>query len=250
MPSASACCATLHDGVGGVLTHLLLDVRGNRLSAGEIEQELQAAVDDLRNMASAIDAGNEPIDEALAMFRERVAGRLARAGIVFDYRCSCRPRRPAWTRGGCSACTGCCRRGVANSLRHADPSRIELVAEAGGGGAIRILLSDDGGGFEPQGASGSPGEGRGAGQHAPPRRPDGRPARHRKHVRSGRAADPDDPGGCACGPEIADFGDLTAAYPRNAGLSRASSRQTMATGSFRRARSVGLWCAWECEVDE
>jgi DNA-binding NarL/FixJ family response regulator/signal transduction histidine kinase len=50
----------MHDGVGGVLTHLLLDVRENRLTGPEIELGLQSAVDDLRNMASAIDAGNEP----------------------------------------------------------------------------------------------------------------------------------------------------------------------------------------------
>jgi signal transduction histidine kinase len=151
----------MHDGVGGVLTHLLLDVRGNRLSAAEIEHGLQAAVDDLRNMASAIDAGNEPIDEALAMFRERLAGRLARAGIVFDYRCALPVPAPSLDARRLLSLYRLMQEGVANSLRHAAPSRIELVVEAGGGGAIRIRLSDDGAGFEPEGASGSPGEGRG-----------------------------------------------------------------------------------------
>lgn len=151
----------MHDGVGGVLTHLLLDVRGNRLSAGEIEQGLQAAVDDLRNMASAIDAGNEPIDEALAMFRERLAGRLARAGIAFDYRCDLATPVPSLDARRLLSLYRLLQEGVANSLRHAAPSRIELVAEAAGGGDIRIRLSDDGAGFEPDGAAGSPGEGRG-----------------------------------------------------------------------------------------
>lgn len=151
----------MHDGVGGVLTHLLLDVRGNRLSGQEIEHGLQAAVDDLRNMASAIDAGNEPIDEALAMFQERLVGRLARAGIAFDYRCGLAAPAPSLDARRLLSLYRLLQEGVANSLRHAAPSRIELVVEAGGGGAIRILLSDDGVGFEPDGASGSPGEGRG-----------------------------------------------------------------------------------------
>ncbi|MBU1375926.1 MAG: hypothetical protein KKE02_15645 [Alphaproteobacteria bacterium] len=151
----------MHDGVGGVLTHLLLDVRANRLSAAEIEQGLQAAVDDLRNMASAIDAGNEPIDEALAMFRERLAGRLARAGVTFDYRCDLAVPAPSLDARRLLSLYRLLQEGVANSLRHAAPSRIELAAETGGGGAIRILLSDDGAGFEPQHAAGSPGEGRG-----------------------------------------------------------------------------------------
>lgn len=151
----------MHDGVGGVLTHLLLDVRGARLGPQEIEQGLQAAVDDLRNMASAIDTGNEPIDEALAMFRERMAGRLARAGIAFDYRCALPAPAPSLDARRLLSLYRLLQEGVANSLRHAAPSRIDLTAEAAGGGAIRIRLEDDGAGFAPDAAAGSPGEGRG-----------------------------------------------------------------------------------------
>jgi len=151
----------MHDGVGGMLTHLLLDVRGARLSPQEIEHGLQAAVDDLRNMASAIDTGNEPIDEALAMFRERMAGRLARAGIAFDYRCILPTPAPSLDARRLLSLYRLLQEGVANSLRHAAPSRIDLVAEPAGDGAIRIRLEDDGAGFAPDGAAGSPGEGRG-----------------------------------------------------------------------------------------
>ncbi|WP_296600395.1 ATP-binding protein, partial [Phenylobacterium sp.] len=151
----------MHDGVGGVLTHLLLDVRGARLSPAEIELGLQAAVDDLRNMASAIDAGNEPVDEALAMFCERLAGRLARAGIVLDYRCDLPTPAPSLDARRLLSLYRLLQEGVANSLRHAMPSRIALAAEAGGPGAIRVRLEDDGAGFEPHAAAGSPGEGRG-----------------------------------------------------------------------------------------
>lgn len=151
----------MHDGVGGVLTHLLLDVRGARLAPEEIEQGLQAAVDDLRNMASAIDAGDEPIDEALAMFRERMAGRLARSNVGFDYRCALPIPAPSLDARRLLSLYRLLQEGVANSLRHASPARIELVAEGDGTGAIRILLSDDGVGFAPENAFGSPGEGRG-----------------------------------------------------------------------------------------
>jgi len=151
----------MHDGVGGVLTHLLLDVRGNRLSAEEIEQGLQAAVDDLRNMASAIDAGNEPIDEALAMFRERLAGRLARAGIAFDYRCSLPTPAPSLDARRLLSLYRLLQEGVANSLRHGRPSRIELAAEPDADHMIRVCLEDDGAGFDLGAAAGSPGEGHG-----------------------------------------------------------------------------------------
>ncbi|MCW6528678.1 ATP-binding protein [Sphingomonas sp. MMSM20] len=151
----------MHDGVGGVLTHLLLDLRGSRLTQGEIEQGLQSAVDDLRNMASAIDAGNEPIDEALAMFCERVEGRIARSGIAFDYRCTLPIPAPSLDVRRLLSLYRLLQEGIANSVRHARASRIALTIEAAEGKAIRITLADDGIGFDPGRAVGSPGEGRG-----------------------------------------------------------------------------------------
>ncbi|WP_261300087.1 sensor histidine kinase [Sphingomonas alpina] len=151
----------MHDGVGGVLTHLLLDVRENRLTAPEIEQGLQSAVDDLRNMASAIDAGNEPIDEALAMFRERMVGRLVRSGIALDYRCTLPIPAPSLDVRRLLSLYRLLQEGIANTLRHASATRIDLAVEQGDDGAILVILSDDGTGFEPDSAAGAAGEGRG-----------------------------------------------------------------------------------------
>jgi len=151
----------MHDGAGGVLTHLLLGVRDNRLTYSEIEQGLQSAVDDLRNMASAVDAGNEPIDEALAMFRERVAARLSRSGVTFDYRCALSTPAPSLDVRRLLSLYRLLQEGVANTLRHAQASRIDLTLEAAGDDAILITLSDNGRGFDPMSAKSSPGEGRG-----------------------------------------------------------------------------------------
>ena len=151
----------MHDGVGGVLTHLLLDVRERRLDPADIEQGLQQAVDDLRNMASAIDAGNQPIDEALAMFHERMAIRLSRSGIAFGWRCQLPSPAPSLDARRLLSLYRLLQEGIANALRHAGASRIELAVEATGGDAVLVMLSDDGAGFEPASASSSPGEGRG-----------------------------------------------------------------------------------------
>lgn len=151
----------MHDGVGGVLTHLLLDVRENRLTEPEIEQGLQFAVDDLRNMASAIDAGNEPIDEALAMFRERMAGRLARSGIAMDYRCMLPIPAPSLDVRRLLSLYRLLQEGIANAVRHASATRIDLAVTLGDDGVILVILSDDGMGFEPASAIGAAGEGRG-----------------------------------------------------------------------------------------
>lgn len=151
----------MHDGVGGVLTHLLLDVRENRLTEPEIEQGLQFAVDDLRNMASAIDAGNEPIDEALAMFRERMAGRLARSGIAMDYRCMLPIPAPSLDVRRLLSLYRLLQEGIANAVRHASATRIDLTVKLADDGTILVILSDDGMGFEPASAIGAAGEGRG-----------------------------------------------------------------------------------------
>ncbi len=151
----------MHDGVGGVLTHLLIDVRENRLTGPEIEQGLQSAVDDLRNMASAIDAGNEPVDEALAMFQERMAGRLARSGIRLDYRCTLPIPAPSLDVRRLLSLYRLLQEGIANAVRHASAARIELAVKPGADGAVLVDLWDDGVGFDPSDARASPGEGRG-----------------------------------------------------------------------------------------
>lgn len=151
----------MHDGVGGVLTYLLLDVREGSATPAEIERGLQAAVDDLRDIASAIDSGNEPIDEALAIFHERMAPRLARSGVAFDWHRHLSGPAPTMDARRLLSLYRLLQEGIANALRHARASRIELVMEEAGTAAIRITLSDDGVGFDPASASGSPGEGHG-----------------------------------------------------------------------------------------
>jgi len=151
----------MHDGVGGTLTHLLLHTREGRLTHGEITEALQSAVDDLRNMASAIDAADEPIDEALAMFSERMTIRLARSGIAFDWRCQLAFPAPHLDARRLLSLYRLLQEGVANTLRHGHATRIALVAEPADGDGLLVTLSDDGMGFDPADAKGSPGEGRG-----------------------------------------------------------------------------------------
>ncbi|MDR2858136.1 MAG: hypothetical protein LBV50_09850 [Novosphingobium sp.] len=151
----------MHDGIGGVLTHLLFNVRENRLSARDIEDGLQSAVDDLRNMMTVIDVGAEPIDKVLAMFAERMAVRLARSGIAFDYRSTLPIPAPGLDMRRLLNLYRLLQEGIANVLRHASASRIGLVVEPDGDDSIRIMLSDNGEGFDLADISGSPGEGRG-----------------------------------------------------------------------------------------
>ncbi|MBN8819012.1 MAG: hypothetical protein J0I80_09895 [Sphingomonas sp.] len=151
----------MHDGVGGILTHLLLDTREGRLTHAEIGEALQSAVDDLRNMASAIDAADEPIDEALAMFRERIWMRLVRSGVAFDWRCHIPAPAPRLDAPRLLNLYRLLQEGIANTVRHGQATQITLIAAPGDANHIVVTLSDDGIGFEPTDARASPGEGRG-----------------------------------------------------------------------------------------
>ena len=151
----------MHDGVGGILTHLLLDTREERVSHAEIGEALQSAVDDLRNMASAIDAADEPIDEALAMFRERLSVRLARSGVAFDWRCQLASPAPRIDAPRLLSLYRLLQEGVANTLRHGQASRIVLEVALADGDRLLVTLSDNGTGFDPADVRSAPGEGRG-----------------------------------------------------------------------------------------
>jgi signal transduction histidine kinase len=151
----------MHDGMGGLLTHLLLNVQEGRLTGAQIAQGLQSALDELRNMMGAIDAGHEPLDEALAAFHERMAARLAGSGMVFDWRCDVPAPAPSLDTRRLLGLYRLLQEGVANVLRHARASRIELAVEAVGDDVIVVTLSDDGVGFAAANPGSAPGEGRG-----------------------------------------------------------------------------------------
>jgi signal transduction histidine kinase len=152
----------MHDGVGGMLTHLLLQARDGRLTTENIEQGLQSAVDDLRNMASAIDANHEPIDEALAVFHERMASRLSHSGIAFDWNCQLSMPAPSMDARRLLNLYRLLQEGISNALRHAGASRLELWVESCGDDSILVMLSDNGTGFDPENTRHAvPGEGHG-----------------------------------------------------------------------------------------
>ena len=112
-------------------------------------------------MAGAIDADDEPVDEALAMFRERMKVRLARSGIVFDWRCELASPAPRLDSRRLLSLYRLLQEGIANTLRHGEATRIALMLETADADRLRVTLSDNGVGFDPAEARGSPGEGRG-----------------------------------------------------------------------------------------
>lgn len=153
----------MHDGIGATLTHLLLDLRGGRIGPAELETGLRAALDDLRNIAGAIDGSDGPVDLALAAFCERMAPRLERAGIAFDYRCTLPDQAPVLDARRLLSLHRLLQEAVGNALRHAAAGRVTLTLAAAADDALLVTVEDDGRGFDPARAEGAPGEGRGLG---------------------------------------------------------------------------------------
>jgi len=101
------------------------------------------------------------VDEALAMFHERMRVRLARSGIAFDWQCGLEPPAPRLDARRLLNLYRLLQEGIANTLRHGRATRIGLMVETVEADRLRVTLADDGVGFDPAGAKSAPGEGRG-----------------------------------------------------------------------------------------
>ena len=138
----------MHDGIGGQLLSLLLRIRAGRIDLPQIEQDVQASVNDLRLIVDSMDHVGDNLETALATFRERAQAQADAADITLT-----------WTQNGLAGLKANSSRAIlqvyrimqeilSNALRHsgADDIRIDIK---GAGGWLRIRIRDNGYGFAP-----------------------------------------------------------------------------------------------------
>jgi signal transduction histidine kinase len=140
----------MHDGVGGQLLSLLMQMRSKTIAPDEVELELQRGLHDLRLMADSLDHVGSDLDLALTAFERRAAQQLAAAGI-----------RLAWSKGGdlkLLAWDGrkilnlyrILQEALTNCIRHAHASSIGFVFELDGSGkGLNMTITDNGIGMKP-----------------------------------------------------------------------------------------------------
>ncbi|MBN9409314.1 MAG: hypothetical protein J0H69_09210 [Burkholderiales bacterium] len=126
----------LHDDLGGKLLSMVY------MGQGEMQQIARAAMQDMRDVLSALGSQGCSLDEALATWRTEAAQRMQLLGRQLDW---CQPDdcRGVWLSARQQTNLGrIVREAITNSLKHADAPRVrvEWVCE---GGAIGLRVEDE-----------------------------------------------------------------------------------------------------------
>lgn len=136
----------MHDGIGGQLLGLMMQVRGGGASPVEVEQGLQASIADLRLIVDSMDSAEEGLAETLRSFEHRVRPQVEAAGIALDFTAEVDEAIDLGPRPTLQVLR-ILQEGVTNAMRHAGAKRIAVASVAPAGGPIRISISDDGSGL-------------------------------------------------------------------------------------------------------
>lgn len=136
----------MHDGIGGQLLGLMMQVRGGGASAGEIEQGLQASIADLRLIVDSMDSAEEGLAETLRAFEHRVRSQIEAAGIALDFASAVDDSVDLGPRPTLQVLR-ILQEAVTNAMRHSGASRIAVNGSAPEHGPIRITIEDNGSGL-------------------------------------------------------------------------------------------------------
>ena len=148
----------MHDGIGGQLQGLLMRVRANRVGSGDIAEELQSGLADLRLMVDSLDQPVAALDIALDNFRVRAAPQLDAAGITLHWTMAAAIREATLDPPATLNLYRILQEMVANCVRHSRATHLEVVfALSPTGDRLDISASDDGCGFASNASAGGRG---------------------------------------------------------------------------------------------
>lgn len=136
----------MHDGIGGQLLGLMMQVRGGGASPVEVEQGLQASIADLRLIVDSMDSAEEGLAETMRSFEHRVRPQVEAAGIALDFVAEVDESLDLGPRPTLQLLR-ILQEAVTNAMRHSGARRIAVAGSAGAQGPIRITISDNGTGL-------------------------------------------------------------------------------------------------------
>ncbi len=153
----------LHDGLGGQLVSIVALSERQRVGGAPIGEAARAALKDLRLVIDAMDDIGGDLMLALGAWRERIAAQLRAHSLDLDWHVLSPQGLPVYPElrpGHVIQIMRLLDEAVTNAVKHAGARKlsisIETRADAQGYGLGRIVVSDDGCGFDP--AARSPGQ--------------------------------------------------------------------------------------------
>jgi signal transduction histidine kinase len=138
----------IHDGVGSQLVGLMSLVRGNGLEAGQLEQHVQSALDELRMAVDSMQPVHGDLATVLATLRYRLQPRLRAAGIEVVWDVPALPPLKSLSPQSVLQVQRILLETLTNVVRHAQARSVTVSARCvdvdGEQPAIRLSVADDG----------------------------------------------------------------------------------------------------------
>jgi hypothetical protein len=144
--------ADMHDGLGARLISLLSVAQSGRANQGEISDGIAAALDELRLTVDSALPVEGDVSVVLGRVRHRMRSVFERAGVQLNWNVAELPRVDDLTPERVLAIQRIFLETFSNAIRHSG-ARTVSVFTLRVPGAVRIVIEDDGRGFDPAGES-------------------------------------------------------------------------------------------------
>jgi signal transduction histidine kinase len=137
----------MHDGIGGQLLGLMMQVRSGDVEKRQIEDGLQSSMTDLRLIVDAMDSAEDGLAETVRAFEHRVRAQVEAAGIAFTVDHGLDEGKPGPGPRPTLQILRILQEAVTNAIRHSGTKEIVLTSRTGADGRIRISINDIGKGM-------------------------------------------------------------------------------------------------------
>lgn len=138
----------MHDGIGGQLLGLVVQVKARQLDSDGLESALQNSISDLRLIVDSLDSAEEGVADALRGFEHRLRAQTNAIKADLSSRINLDDQDVVLGARGTLQVLRVLQEAAANAIRHGRPSRIALVADRNAAGEIEISIQDNGPGFK------------------------------------------------------------------------------------------------------
>jgi signal transduction histidine kinase len=140
--------ADMHDGLGARLVALLSVAQSGKAMPGEISEGIAGALDDLRLAVDSVQPVEGDVGVVLGNVRHRMRQVFERAGIRLAWNVAALPRMDSLTPERVLAIQRVFFEAFSNAIRHSG-ARTVSVSTQRDANAVRIVIEDDGCGFDP-----------------------------------------------------------------------------------------------------
>jgi two-component system sensor histidine kinase UhpB len=137
----------MHDGIGGQLLGLMMQVRSGGVEQKQVEEGLQSSIADLRLIVDSMDTAEDGLAETLRSFEHRVRAQVEAAGMTFTVAHGLDDGKPGPGPRPSLQILRILQEAVTNAMRHSGAQEIALESRYGQDGTICIAVRDNGRGM-------------------------------------------------------------------------------------------------------